>query len=158
MNAISAPARRSAWLHIAAGGLAMGTLDLVFACLFWGLLRGVAPERILQSIAAGLQGPAAFQGGGASAVLGAACHYGIATSMVLAYYLASARHRALVLQPVRHGLAYGLLLYAVMTWIVVPLSNAPPANAYPPWVLASIAMHMVLGVVCAWYARRARGL
>lgn len=139
------------------GAFILGTLDLVFAFSFWGALRGVAPERILQSIAAGMQGKAAFDGGASSAVLGAACHYFIATMMVLAYYVASGWMRGLGEHPLRYGLPYGLLLYAVMTYLVVPLSNAPqPTKVYLPWMVASIIMHAVFGVICAWFAHRAR--
>lgn len=150
---------KSPWRDVLAGGLALGALDLLFAFTFWGALRGVAPGRILQSIAAGVQGAAAFEGGASSAMLGLVCHFFIATMMVLAYTLASGRKRVLAEQPVRHGLLYGLLLYVVMTHVVVPLSNAPQsAKVYLPWVVASIAMHAVFGVMCAWFARRAHGL
>lgn len=146
--------RRSPLSYVVLGGVALGTLDLIFVCAFWGALRGLSPERILQSIAAGVQGPAAFHGGASSAVLGALCHYFIATMMVLAYTLVGARLRKLIEHPVRYGLPYGLLLYGVMTYIVVPLSNAPqPTKIYLPWIVASIIMHAVFGVMCAWFAR-----
>ncbi|KQY55140.1 hypothetical protein [Lysobacter sp. Root494] len=149
--------RHSPWYWIVLGGITLGTLDLLFACTFWGVLRDVAPERILQSIAAGVQGKAAFEGGIASAALGAACHYLIATMMVLAYHLASTRWAALAERVVLYGLPYGLLLYAAMTYVVVPLSNAPqPTKVYPSWTVASIIMHALFGVICAWFARRAR--
>ncbi|GAB3386755.1 hypothetical protein [Lysobacter fragariae] len=145
------------WQYVLMGGLALGTFDLIFACSFWGALFDVPPIRILQSIAAGVQGDAARQGGIPSAVLGAACHYFIATVMVATYYLASGRWTALVAQPLRHGLAYGAWLYVAMTWIVVPLSNAPqPSKTYLPWTVASILMHLVFGMMCAWFARAAR--
>jgi hypothetical protein len=153
---LAASTRNSPWRRVLAGGLVLGTVDLVFACTFWGVLRDVSPQRILQSIAAGVQGTAAFEGGTGSAALGMACHYFIATMMVLAYTLVSGRKRVLVTQPVRHGLLYGLLLYALMTCVVVPLSNAPqPTKVYLPWIVASIIMHAALGVICAWSARSA---
>ena len=147
----------SVWSPIALTGLAIGTLDLVFVFSFWGLGYGVPPTRILQSIAAGLQGAAAFQGGGASALLGAACHYLIATAMAAAWFGVSARWRRLRRHPWAWGVAYGLALYAVMTWVVVPLSNAPPAKGQLPlaWTLASVAMHALIGVICAVAAARA---
>lgn len=153
---IAAAPKRSIWLHVVAGGLVLATLDLFFACAFWNVLRDVPPQRILQSIASGVQGRAAFEGGTSSVLLGLACHYFIATMMVLAYVLAAARMRSLVQQPVRYGLLYGLLLYVVMSYVVVPLSNAPqPTKVYLPWVAASIIMHAVFGVICAWSARGA---
>ena len=148
---------RSPWTGIVFGGLVLGTLDLIFACTFWAAVRGIGPERILQAIAAGVQGKAAFEGGARSAALGAACHYFIAVAFVAAYYVVGARAPALFRRPLLYGLPYGLLLYGAMTFVVVPLSNAPqPTNVYPPWIAASIIMHAVFGVICAWSARRAR--
>lgn len=156
MNTALATPPRPLWFHVIAGGVTLATLDLVFACTFWGVLRDVAPERILQSIAAGVQGKAAFEGGASSALLGFVCHYFIAMTFVLAYTLVSARARGLVEHPVRYGLLYGLLLYVLMSYVVVPLSNAPqPTKIYLPWTVASIIMHAVFGVICAWSARGA---
>jgi hypothetical protein len=146
---------RQAIRWIALGGLAIGTLDLLFAIGFWAI-PGIAPIRIAQSIAAGLQGDAAYDGGGASAALGIALHYFIATMFVLAYWLAGRWAPRLFAQPERFGLPYGVLLYLVMNFVVLPLSAAgAPSFANVPWVVASIAMHMLIGVLCARFARRA---
>lgn len=146
---------RQAILRIVLGGLAIGTLDLLFAIGFWAL-HGIAPSRIAQSIAAGLQGDAAFDGGGASAALGIVLHYFIATLFVLAYWLAGRQIPRLFAQPGRFGLAYGVLLYLAMNFVVLPLSAAgAPSFANVPWVVGSIAMHMFIGVLCAQSARRA---
>lgn len=146
--------RTTRWILLA--GAAIGSLDLLFACGFWGLGYGVAPTRILHSIAAGIQGGDAFQGGAASAALGVACHYFIATCMVAAFVLASRRLRVLRQRPLACGLAYGLALYALMTWVVVPLSNAPEGGRLPlAWTLSSVAVHALIGVLCAAAARHA---
>jgi hypothetical protein len=156
MSIAAAVPRTPAWRHLLVGGFVLGTADIVFACGFWALLRDVPPLRILQSIASGIQGTAAFEGGAASAVLGLCCHYLIATSMVIAYAVPALRVPRLVQRPLACGLAYGLLLYVLMSQVVVPLSNAPqPTKVYLPWVLASIIVHALLGVVCAWSAGRA---
>jgi len=150
---------RSAPLQVLAGGFTLATLDLVYACSFWAWLRHVTPMRLLQYIASGAIGGAAFDGGYATALLGAGLHYSIAMVMVLAYYLASRRWRALVQYPVRYGLPYGLLLWGVMTYVVVPLSQAQPSSK--PLMLAmatNFLMHLLFGVICAWFSRRAHGL
>jgi hypothetical protein len=155
---IASPAHHRAAAQVLAGGFVLGTLDLVYACSFWAWLRQVPPERLLQYIASGALGDAAFQGGIATALAGAAFHYLIATTMVLAYYLASRRHRWLQ-HPVRYGVPYGLLLWAVMTHVVVPLSRAEPSAQ--PLLLAmatNFLMHLLFGVICVWFARRAHGL
>ena len=148
---------RNAAGMILLGGLVVATLDILFAMSFWAL-HGVPPIRILQAIAAGVMGPeAAIAGGMTSASLGAALHYFIATMMVLAYALASLGIDGLLRRPIVHGLLYGLLLYALMQYVVVPLSAADaPAHFNLPWVLSSILVHMTLvSVPCALFARRA---
>jgi hypothetical protein len=141
---------------VLAGGLLVGTLDLVFACAWWALAVDIAPIRILQSIGAGVYGPASFEGGLRTAAVGGVLHYGIATAMVFAYALAATRWRELARQPWRWGPLYGVLLYVLMNYIVVPLSAASsPTKFNAPWVFASIAMHMLIGAICAHAARGA---
>ena len=147
---------RASWTQVLLAGLAIGTLDLLFACGFWGIGYGVPPIRILHSIAAGVLGPAARESGLAGAALGAACHYFIATCMATAYWLAALRMPALQQRPLVYGVAYGLVLYAFMAWVLVPLSNAPAGKSMPiAWTLSSVAMHALIGVLCAWFARSA---
>jgi hypothetical protein len=152
------PAPPFAW-NILAGGFTVATLDLLYACSFWALLRHVPPTHVMQYIASGALGQAAFAGGMATAMLGVAFHYAIATTMVLACSLVGRRHRELLRHPVRYGLPYGLLLWVVMTYVVVPLSQAQPsAKPLPLAVATNFLMHLLLGVLCAWFARRAHGL
>jgi uncharacterized membrane protein YagU involved in acid resistance len=140
---------------IIAGGLLVGTLDLLFAGGFWAM-RNVPPIRIAQSIAAGVLGDASYDGGAASAWLGVVLHYFIAMMFVLVYWLMARRAAALLQRPVRYGLLYGLLLYLVMNFVVLPLSAAGmPSFNDRSWLVASVAMHLLIGVLCARFARRA---
>jgi hypothetical protein len=145
------------WIYILTGGLLAGTLDIAFACLFWAVKAGVPAQRIFQSVAAGLLGKASFEGGAATAALGLVLHYFIATSMSVAFYLVAMRRPALVGRPVAYGIAYGLLLYLIMTYIVVPLSAAGGGGSKDPlWVVLVIAVHaLLIGVPIALCARRA---
>lgn len=150
---------RPAAFHVVAGGLTLATLDLIYACSFWAWLRHVPPMRLLQYIASGALGKAAFEGGIGTALIGAGFHYSIAIVMVLVYFLASRRYRVLVRYPVRYGLPYGLLVWGVMTYVVVPLSQAQ--TSAKPLMLAfvtNLLMHLLFGVICAWFSRRAHGL
>jgi uncharacterized membrane protein YagU involved in acid resistance len=139
-----------------AGGLVAGTLDIAYACLFWALKRDVPAQQILQSVAAGLLGKASFEGGRATAALGLALHFMIALSMSVAYYLVSRRWALLWQRPFLCGAAYGLLLYAIMNYVVVPLSAAGPGSKDPLWVTLSIAVHaLLIGIPIALAVRRA---
>jgi hypothetical protein len=148
--------RRHPLLYVLAGGLVAGTLDIVYACVYWGLRRGVPPTRIFQSVAAGLLGRASFEGGARTAALGLALHFFIATTMAFTYYLVARRWPLLWQRPWLAGGVYGLLLYGVMNYVVVPLSAAGAGSKEPLWVALSIAVHVLLiGVPCAVFARRA---
>jgi hypothetical protein len=144
---------------VLAGGLVAGTLDILYACLFWAMKSGVPATRILQSAAAGLLGEASFQGEVATAALGLALHYLIALSMSLAFYLMARRWAALWRQPHVYGAVYGVLLYLIMNHIVVPLSAAGPQSKDPLWTTLTILVHAVLiGVPIALFVRRALGV
>jgi uncharacterized membrane protein YagU involved in acid resistance len=133
-----------------------GTLDILYACTFWALKSDVPPGRILQSVAAGLLGKASFEGGAATAALGLALHYLIAASMAVAYYLVARRWAPLRQRPLRYGAAYGLLLYLIMNYVVVPLSAAGPGSKDPLWITLTIIVHaLLIGVPIAIFVRRA---
>jgi len=141
---------------VLAGGLVAGTLDIVYAYAFWAAKAGVPARRIFQSVAAGLLGQASFEGGAATAALGLALHFLIATSMSAAYYLVARRRPLLRRRPVLCGAGYGLLLYGIMNYVVVPLSAAGPGSKDPLWIALSIAVHVLLiGIPIALFTRRA---
>jgi len=141
---------------VLAGGLVAGALDIVYACAFWALKAGVPARRILQSVAAGLLGRSSFEGGAATAALGLTLHLLIATSMSATYYLVARRWAFLRRRPVLCGAGYGLLLYGIMNYVVVPLSAAGPGSKDPLWIALSIAVHVLLiGIPIALLTRRA---
>ena len=143
---------------VLAGGFVAGTLDITYACVFWAVKRGVPAQRILQSVAAGLLGEASFTGGRATAALGLALHYFIALSMAVVYYVVARRWPLLTQRPVLCGAGYGLLLYGIMNYVVVPLSAAGRGSQDPLWIALSVAVHMFLiGVPIALFVRRAEG-
>jgi hypothetical protein len=137
------------------GGLLAGLGDITFAFVVSGL-RGVGPVRVLQSVAGGLLGAAARDGGLATAALGALLHFLIAFIWATVYWLASRRLTFLVQHPVVCGLLYGAAVYAFMYLVVLPLSAAyfKPSFA-PSAVLLNTAGHMLLvGLPIALAARR----
>jgi hypothetical protein len=138
------------------GTLAVGILDILDAFVFFGL-RGARPIRILQSIAAGLLGRASFNGGWKTAALGLALHFFIAFVIVLVFMLASRLLPALARQALAWGPIYGIAVYLVMTFIVVPASAA--AGGVPSWPVAlnGLLIHMFgVGLPAALAARAAR--
>jgi hypothetical protein len=143
------------WILATVGGLVAATLDIVYACVFWAIEADVAPSRILQSVAAGLLGESSFRGGSGTAALGLLLHYLIALAMALAYYVAARRWTPLRKHWLRGGAVYGLLLYLVMQYVVLPLSRAGGGPQDTLWVTLSIAAHVLLvGIPIAFFGGR----
>ena len=144
------------WSFVLLGGLVAGTFDITYACTFWAIKRGVLPTRVFQSVASGVLGDSSFTSGWRSATLGLVLHYFIATSMAVTYYLFARKWSDLWQRPWVYGPLYGLLLYGIMNYIVVPLSAANPGSRNLVWVLLSVAVHaFLIGTPIALFARRA---
>lgn len=95
-------------LLVLAAAAVAGTLDILYACLFWEFKAHVPPTRILQSVASGLLGKTSFEGGAGTAFLGLTLHFLIALIMSFGYY-AAARYWPLLRQrPLLCGATYGL--------------------------------------------------
>jgi hypothetical protein len=134
------------------GGLAVGVLDGLYAVVVWNL-RGVGPGRVFQGVAAGLLGRGSFDGGTPTALLGLALHFFIAFCVAAVYVLASRRLEVLRRKPVVCGLLYGVLVYLVMTFVVVPLSAAQGGVPTLPKFLLNAAAHALLvGLPAALFA------
>jgi len=144
---------------ILTGGLVVGVLDGLDAVVFFGS-RGASPTRIFQTVASGVLGREAARAGGLlTALLGVSLHFLVATLIFTTYYLASRRWPLLTRRPVACGLAFGVIAYFVMSWVVVPASLAAQLRvALPPWpvLLNGIVGHALLvGLPSALVARRA---
>jgi hypothetical protein len=152
----SSRSRPSTLLAVVVAGLGGGAVDFIYACCV-GLIHGRSVMRVWQGVASGWLGKAATDGGLATMALGIATHFGIAICMAAVYALVAARVPLLYRRPVPCGIGHGLVLYAVMYWIVLPLRF--PA-VFPRWdgvqSITDIASHVGVGTVIAvLLARRA---
>ena len=126
------------------GGLLAGVGDITFAFVVNGL-RGVGPVPVLQSVAGGLLGVAARDGGAATAALGALLHFLIAFVWAAVFWLLSRRLGFMVRHPVVCGLLYGHEVYFFMYFVVLPLSAVYFNLTYTTYsVLLNSAGHMLL--------------
>ncbi len=117
--------RAQALQSIGLGGLTAGILDIGDAIVLT-LMNGGAPARMLQGIASGLLGRAAYDGGLPTAALGLAIHFFIATSAATVYFLASRKLTLLLQRPVICGVIFGLMWWGVMYQIVLPITFGRP--------------------------------
>lgn len=133
------------------GGSIAGLLDIVFAISF-AAYSGATPVRVLQTVASGLLGSAAFNGGVAVAVLGLALHFGMSFLWAAAFFTAARFVPALALHPLISGIAFGIVVFLVMRLVVLPLSAFPyPVTFKPLATVLDLLSHMlVFGVPIAW--------
>jgi hypothetical protein len=122
-------------------GCAAATIDLVYISIFTYVVSGIGPLRILQSVATGLLGAASYDGGYGSGVLGFICHYVILIIAATMFWAASRKIPFLTRQALIAGVLFGLAIWLVMNFIIVPLSAAPPRQ-----------ITLTLGTVCNFIA------
>jgi len=139
------------------GGLIAGALDILYAFIHYGIAFGLSPERICQSVAAGLLGKEASRAGGfETAALGLGLHFMMAIMMAGFFVVAASRISSLTRHAWIAGPVYGLGLYFVMNYIVVPLSNA--GHSGPPQgqvLVGALFTHTLLvGLPIALIAKR----
>lgn len=135
--------------------LAAGTLDIGAAIL---LNLGVGPKVVLQSVAGGWLGRAAYQGGWPTAWLGLASHFGIMLVIAAVYVALALRWPTLRrLWPVA-GLAWGVLVWVAMSQVVVPLSASTLPRPDAAAIVQGLIVHVLMvGLPIAFIARRVLG-
>jgi hypothetical protein len=141
------------------GGLLAGLLDILYACVSQAL-RGRTPEWTLQTVASGLLGLDAFEGGTATAGLGLGLHFVNALGAAFVFFLVSRHWSFLRERSVVSGLVYGPLVYLFMNFVVIPLSAFPYTIQYPPaaFVQGFVSHALLVGLPIAlsvrWADRR----
>jgi uncharacterized membrane protein YagU involved in acid resistance len=137
------------------GALVAGTLDISAAFLTAWLRAGIGPVRLLQFVASGLIGAAAFTGGAKTAILGLALHFLIATVATVVFYLASRKLLFLIERPVNFGLLYGIVVYLFMNFVVLPLSSvAPRPMTLTGFTIGILTIMFCIGLPIALIVRR----
>jgi uncharacterized membrane protein YagU involved in acid resistance len=130
---------------IFSAGLLCGVMDITAAFATWWP-KGVKPPRLLQGVAAGWLGPKSFNGGMATAALGLAFHFLIAFSAATVFYVASRRLDFMIQRPIVSGALYGIAVYLVMYWVVMPLSNFQGTKTVTSSIVAIITHIFCVGL------------
>lgn len=140
---------------ILSGGLIAGTIDIGAAAL----INLIDPRFILRFIAGGVQGKAALEGGAASAWLGLFLQWGMGVLIAAIFVIAALRLHGLIARWFVAGLAYGVIVFAVMNYVVLPLSAWHRIGHFTPlsFALNLLAM-LVFGVIVSFAARRCLGV
>jgi hypothetical protein len=142
------PAR--ALRSILLGGFIAGSIDIGAACL----INRVGVIIILQAIASGVLGRASFHRGLPAAALGLALQWAMSILIAAIFVVASRRLSMLRRQWIAAGASYGVVIFFVMNYVVLPLSalgRAPHFTA-PRFAENMLAM-LLFGLIIAFFAR-----
>ena len=135
---------------ILTGGLVAATIDIAAACL----ITGRSVPFILHTIAGGLLANKSYSGGLATALLGLVLQE-LMGIIIAAIYVIAAR----VLPVLTHrwrtfGLAYGVVIFFVMNYAVVPLSAwKHTAHFSTAKFLENMAAMLLFGLIVAYFAQ-----
>ncbi len=143
------PAKAILWATLIAG-----VLDAIDGVVFFGL-HGLNPIHVLQYIASGALGAASFNGGLATAALGALIHFLIAAVAASIYILVSPQLPVVNRYAIALGLLYGAAVYLFMTFLVLPHSAVAPSPFSLAALLNGLIGHALLvGLPIALAARK----
>lgn len=144
---------------ICLGGTAAGILD-ISAAILSSIPRNVGPMRVIQSVASGLLGQPAFEGGFPTAALGLGLHFLIAFLFAAFFNLVLLQIGRLGEELARKwyltGPIYGAFVYLMMYLVIVPNSRAPFKFKFTAYTITlNLAIHVFcIGIPIAFFARR----
>ena len=141
---------REMWNAILLGGIIAAALDIGAA----SLITGRSPAFITQVIAGGLLGKATFDGGIGTMILGVVLQEAMGV-LIAAIYVALLKFvPALLRQWILSGLVYGVVIFFVMNYVVVPLSAWKSAAHFTPAKFAAnMAAMLAFGLIVAFFCR-----
>jgi uncharacterized membrane protein YagU involved in acid resistance len=134
------------------GGILAGTVDIGSACL----INGASPAVILRAIASGLMGKSASAGGLPIAGLGLVLQWAMSILIAAIFVAASRLLPVLRRRWIESGLAYGVVVFFVMNYVVLPLSAIGHAPRFRLVHFSEDMVAMLLfGLIVAYFASRA---
>jgi uncharacterized membrane protein YagU involved in acid resistance len=151
------PTHRSLLIATLCGGFIAGSIDIGAA----SLINWLSPVTILHAIASGLLGKASFHEGAPAAILGLGLQWGISLVIAAIFVYVAQKFPALTRRWIYSGIGYGVVIFLVMNYAVVPLSAAP----WNPWkqhfsvdkFVENLLAMILFGLIVALCARRFDG-
>ena len=133
------------------GGLIAGAIDIGAASLISGRSLGF----IVQFIAGGLLAKATFDGGTGTMVLGFLLQELMGLLIAGVYVMLARGVPLLARRWVLSGLGYGVIVFLVMNYVVLPLSAWKSVPHFTAMKFAeNMAAMLVFGLIVAFFARR----
>ncbi|MCZ8216055.1 MAG: hypothetical protein O9262_07445 [Cyclobacteriaceae bacterium] len=136
-------------------GLLIGMADGVAAVSTNFLMKHVSADRVFKFVASGVFGMKAFAGSNEMVVAGLIFHFLIALTFTSFFFIIANFYKSLLTNVLLIGGAYGLGVWLIMNFLVIPLSNTPSIPFQADTVVVGIVVHVfVIGVPIAWLAKQ----
>jgi hypothetical protein len=130
-------------------GLVAGTVDIGAACT----INMVGPGPILRFIASGLLGtPLPHETW--VYYLGMGLQWMMSIIIAAIFVIAATKLPALLRRWIAAGIAYGIVVYFVMTFVVVPLSKAKSGHVTMTSFVENLLAMILFGLIVAYMAQR----
>lgn len=150
-SARALPARSPLVVRVVGTAVVVAALDFFYVLVRWvWLTHALTVQELAQSIATGLLGRAAYEGGAGTAILGLALHFTIALGWTVIFFILTAqlpRLRRMIATPrgrVLAGLAWGPIIWLLMDFVVLPLSQARPTPTSSPTFYINLLQHALM--------------
>jgi hypothetical protein len=130
-------------------GLIAGTIDIGAACT----INMIGPGPILRFIASGLLG-APLPHETWVYFLGLGLQWMMSIIIAAIFVIAATKIPALLRHWIAAGIAYGMVVYFVMTFVVVPLSRAKSGHVTMSSFVENLLAMILFGLIVAYTARR----
>jgi uncharacterized membrane protein YagU involved in acid resistance len=130
-------------------GLIAGTIDIGAACT----INMVGPGPILRFIASGLLG-APLPHETWVYCLGLGLQWMMSIIIAAIFVVAATKIPALLRRWIAAGIAYGIVVYFVMTFVVVPLSRAKSGHVTMSSFVENLLAMILFGLIVAYMAQR----
>jgi hypothetical protein len=127
--------------------LVSGTLSAILDGLCVTALyysQSVPPIRLWQNVASSVLGKSSFEHGWYSGALGLLLHCAVAFTASSVFVLLAQKVTSLLTHPFASGAIFGLIVFAVMNLVIIPLSRMPKRSIALSGILIQVVMHIVL--------------
>ena len=107
-------------------------------------LSRASASKVLQTIASGVLGEVSYMRGSTSMALGLGLQIAMSFVIALIYNIAFSHVAGIRRSPLIFGALYGVVIFIVMNFVVVPLSRAHPKHH---WDLKSVVAMLIIMVL-----------
>ncbi len=141
------------YITIISTGLLVGTLDGLGATINYLISGRKDPGKLFQYISSGAFGKDAYSGGLPMVFSGILFHYTIAFLFTIFFYMVLPRIKWLSKNKLAGGMLYGIFIWLVMTFLVLPLTRIPRGVIHLKPALIGISILIIaIGIPLSYIA------